>query len=309
MSLPVRNTLLIGPPGVSWRETIRAEFGDHDLVCLDPAVPDFGALARLVLWRDGKVRGWRFFGALDAARYPHVAIEALVRLRALSDRSVVVLCPCYRPGPMLRHLLALIAGVSGPERILIAEGTAIAMTGWPVGPETVSAPGGYPDLVQTAQRRAGWLRLYEEAEDHTLDLREIAIEGSRLGAGRRVGRSERTESGLPDTAHVEVCGPTLFVVCSEELTETDLSRALDHFGCTKGQIARPADYRDLVCSFARESGEDFGFGFVRDFDPRAGVLRVRCTAVAPAPVRILRLGSFRVSEAGREVGEARPWQV
>lgn len=309
MSHRGRTTLLIGPPGVSWRETIHADFGDHDLVCLDPAAPDYGALARLVLWRDGKVRAWRFFGSLDAARFPHVALEALVRLIGASDRNTVVLCPSYRPGPVLRHLLALVAWVARPERILIAEGTPIATTGWPIGPESVSPQEAYPELVQSAQRRAGWLRLWEQGEEHTLDLSSIALEGSRLGAGRRVERSERASGGLPDTAYVEVCGSTLFVVSHDDLAENDVSRALDHFGCSKAQMARPSDYADLVCSFARDNGQDFGFGFVRELDPLSGVLRVRCTAVAPAPVRIVRLGSIRVSEAGRELGETRPWQV
>ncbi|MCW5942714.1 MAG: hypothetical protein KIS66_10810 [Fimbriimonadaceae bacterium] len=304
-----RPTLLIGSPGVSWRETIRDEFGDHDFLCLDPAQPDFSSVARIVLWRDGKVRAWRFFGSLDLARFPHVALEGLVRLLRESDRDVAVLCPAYRPGPVLRHLLSLIAWTACPGRILIADGTPIGPTGWPVGPETVYPAEAYPDLVQAAQRRATWLRILERCEDHTLDFSSLAFEGSRLGTGRRVERSALSRSGLPETLYAEICGPTLFLVGPEELDESALSRGLDHFGCTKAHIVRPADYTDLVCSFARDSGQDFGFGFVQELDPATGVVRVRCTAVAPAPVRVLRLGALRVSEAGRELGETRPWQV
>lgn len=302
-------TLLIGSPGTSWRETIRSEYGDHDLVCLDAAQPDFSAVGRLVLWRDGKVRAWRFYGSLDAARYPHVAIEGLVRLLREADREVVVLCPAYRPGPVSRHLLSLIAWTVRPGRILIADGTAIESSGWPVGPEVVYPADAYPELVQAAQRRATWLRLLERCENHTLDFSTVVFEGSRLGAGRRAEPAELARAGFAEGVYAETCGPNLFLVGPEELDETTLSRALDHFGCTKAHVARPADYADLVCSFARDNGQDFGFGFVRELDPLSGVLRVRCTAVAPAPVRIVRLGSIRVSEAGRELGETRPWQV
>jgi polynucleotide 5'-kinase involved in rRNA processing len=68
-------------------------------------------------------------------------------------------------------------------------------------------------------------------------------------------------------------------------------------------------YRNLLCSFAKQSGEDFGMGILTDIDWNSMRAYAQCTAVPPAPVRILRLGSLRVDSNGHELGEVRPWQV
>jgi hypothetical protein len=65
----------------------------------------------------------------------------------------------------------------------------------------------------------------------------------------------------------------------------------------------------LLCSFANQEGEDFGIGMIRGIDFVTGVAQVACTAVPPAPARILRIGGLRVDPNGNELGEARPWQV
>ena len=91
--------------------------------------------------------------------------------------------------------------------------------------------------------------------------------------------------------------------------ESDVSAALDYTGCTRAHFVAPGMYRNILCSFARQSGEDFGVGIITEIDWQSMRAQALCTAVAPAPLRILRIGALRVDSSGRELGEVRPWQV
>jgi len=91
--------------------------------------------------------------------------------------------------------------------------------------------------------------------------------------------------------------------------ESDVAAALDFTGCTRAQFVAPGLYRNLLCSFAKQSGEDFGMGILTDIDWQSLRGYALSTAVPPAPIRILRVGALRVDSDGRELGEVRPWQV
>ncbi len=303
------NTLLVGPPDASWREWLKRELGDRDLVCLDPDQSDLESLARVVWRRDGKVRSWRFIGSLDASRAPHVVLAALSAFLERIPSDAVVLAPAYKATPISRHLAMLIAQVVGPTRILMAEGCAAPKTGWPVGPESVALEPGFPPVVVAAQRRANWLKLYEQSETHTVELDQVALEGTRLGTGEWVDPVALRGIGLPANVRAEVAGSHLVLIADDDLDDALVGRAMDHFHCARVFFVRPSDLSGLLCSFARDSGEDFGMGVVESVDFAAQRMRVHSTAVAPAPVRILRLGSLRLYGNGAEAGELKPWQV
>ena len=115
--------------------------------------------------------------------------------------------------------------------------------------------------------------------------------------------------GIEDVFHAEVSGGTLFLVSEQDVHDTALARGLDVFHAGRAHVVPPGSYNGLLCSFARQDGEDFGTGIVQEIDFKTGVARILCDAVKPAPVRILKLGGLKIDTAGREMGEARPWQV
>jgi polynucleotide 5'-kinase involved in rRNA processing len=88
-----------------------------------------------------------------------------------------------------------------------------------------------------------------------------------------------------------------------------LARTLDIAGCTRAQVASPEDYNGVLCSFCRDSGEEFGFGFIREIDWEAQSAEILSTAIPPAPIRLLRVGSLRIDDRGRELGEAKPGSI
>lgn len=303
----VGRTLLIGNPQTSWREWLREHRGDADLLCLDPGEPT--SPARFVLWRANRPVYSRFYGSLDPQRAPHALVAALAQALPRAGHDLTVQLFAYRPTPLMRQTVQLAAQVLQPTEILVAKGTLLHRAGFAGACAEVELESVLPPAVQAAQRKAQWMKLLEEAAPHEVDLNAVAVEGARYGSGEALGPETRARIGLESARHAEKTGNTLFVVADEELDERDIARALDDTHCTKAQLAHPSLFENLLCSFARQTGEDFGLGLVQSIDWPSRTARILCTAVPPAPVRILRLGSLRIDREGNELGEVRSWQV
>ncbi|HTQ11049.1 MAG TPA: hypothetical protein VMI31_13365, partial [Fimbriimonadaceae bacterium] len=300
-------TLLLSSSTHSWREWLKEHRGQRDLICLDPGDPAQNPPGKLTLFRGSKPLLWRFYGSLEVSRAPHVIIFALARmLEAAGPDPIVQLFP-MRSAPLMRQAAALCAQLVQPEEIFAPKNAGLELEGYPVGPEEIEIESAFPQMVQQAQRKAQWLKLIESCEDHAVELTRVAIEGARLGSGKPVHPDLIAKAGLQAAMHAEVAGGTLLLVTDDEPSEQAMSRALDVFHAARGAVASPSAYDNLLCSFARQNGEDFGIGIVRSIDFEARIARIACTAVAPAPVRILRLGGLRIDPAGRELGEAKPW--
>lgn len=302
-------TLLLAHPGATWREWLKENRKGRDWICLDPNDPAQSPPARLALFRGERPVASRFYGSLDAARAPHVLLAALAQLLGQAGEDAIVQLAPYRPTPLMRQVVTLAAQMVQPDEILIAEGTPIDQGGFPVGPVEVSLEASFPELVQGAQRKAQWLSLLENCREHQVDLGRIAIEGVRLGSGSRIQPADLVGLGLQEALHVEVGGTTLLIVAGTEPDEEAVAKALTLYHCSRAAFVAPDAYDDLLCSFARQNGEDFGLGMVRSIDFEAGRATIVNTAETPAPVRILRIGSMRVDAAGRELGETKLWLV
>jgi hypothetical protein len=302
-------TLLIGPAAVHWRDWEKETRSGRDWICLDPSDANRGTPARLTYARGDKVVDWRLYGSLDAHRFPQVLLAAAAHFMGSAADDVVIQLFAYEATPLLRHVALLIARMCDPAEILVAKGTPIDLGGWPVGPEEIEVPAALPLIVQGAQRKAHWLKLIESCTAHEVDLRKVTVEGVRLGSGRPLTLRQMEQTGLAHLQYGEVCGSTLLLVTDVEIDEDALSRSLSISHCSKAQVVSPASYDGLVSSFARQDGTDFGMGLIESIDFGTCIARVQCSAVAGAPVRILRIGALRIDAQGRELGEVRPWQV
>lgn len=305
----VARTLLIGSPGTSWRAWLKDHRGKRDLLVLDPSDPDHGQLGRLTLLRGEKAVASRFYGSLEPSRAPHVLIAALAQILPASGEDAIVQLFPARGGPLVRHLLLLLSEMIRPEEILVPQGAGLELDGYPVGPHEVELEKAFPETVRSAQRKANWLKLLEQCEEHELDISRVSVQGARLGSGRIVRLEQLEKLGIEEPLHGEVSGGTLFIIAEEEPPDHVMARALDVFHCGRAHIVPPGSYNGLLCSFARQDGEDFGTGMIQSIDFGTQTAKILCDAVAPAPVRILKLGGLKVDTAGREMGEVRPWQV
>lgn len=302
-------TLLLSSASHSWREWLKEHRGGRDLLCLDPGEPAQSPPGRLVLFHGTKPVFWRFYGSLDASRAPHVLVGALSQMLGRAAGDAVVQLFAVRNSPLTRQLAGLCAQLVQPDEILCPQGAGLDLEGYPVGPLEVVTEEAFPSIVQQAQRKAQWLKLLENCTEHEIDLERVTIEGSRLGSAPAAHPGQITKAGLKNALHAEVAGGTLLLVTEEEPEEQAIARALDVFHASRAAVVHPSAYENLLCSFARQGGEDFGMGMIRSIDFASRIATISCNAVPPAPVRILRIGGLRVDSAGRELGEARPWQV
>lgn len=295
--LTVGPTLLVGSAGSSWRGWLERNSNGHALVVADPESAEFGTPGRVARFEGGVPQGWRFVGSTAFLKNPVGWMSASL---ALTHDAPVVILPEAVDSPLCRQLLTVFAQCAMPSRILIPQGGIGANWPWPVGPEEIDATPDFPQLVKEAQRRSRWLELIEDSQIHTIRLSEVATQGCRLGSGRRVD----VPTGLG-----EVCGNVLLWVTKHKPEDQVVSRLLDDVHASRLDLADPRSYHGTLCSFAHESGEDFGMGVVKSFDPDRGVLEVLNTAISPAPVRILKLGSLRIDSKGKEIGVHVPWAV
>lgn len=293
---------------MTWRTWLKENRGDADFLCLDPADPAQGVLGRITLWRGSKVAATRFFGGLDPQRSPHTLLTALhVALPVASENLVVQLYP-YRAAPLLRQVAHQVAESLRPDRIFVASGTPIE-DGWPITPADVDLEPDMPFEAKMAQRKAMWIQLFERSKPHEIDLRSVAIDGVRLGSGRAMPYEERLKSRLENALHAEKIGNVLFGVVERDPDESDVAEILHLTACSRATFVHSEAYQGLFCSFARQSGEDFGYGVIQRIDWREMRAHILADAIPPAPVRTLRVGGIKIGPGGDEWGEIAPWQV
>lgn len=301
-NLPMPRTLLVAHPKTTWRDWLKENQGKRDLLVLDPSLADHTAPARAYRYHEGKVREWRLVGTTDPQRNPLGLLAAAAELAPLCSPDALILTFPLRLTPVLRQIAHALATILQPQEVLVPEGSRLERQGWPVGADTIELPAAFPPLVRDAQRRARWIELIESTEHHQIELADVTLQGARLGSGTRLAHKDFAEYG-------EVSGGVLHVVSDNRLEDDQVARAMDLAHASKISIVSPSSYQGLLCSFAHQNGDDFGYGIVESFDPERYVMRVRNTAVPPAPVRILKLGNIRLQENGQELPPLPPWHL
>jgi polynucleotide 5'-kinase involved in rRNA processing len=191
------------------------------------------------------------------------------------------------------------------SEVFIPEGSVFLHEPWPLVAGAVALPKSLPIAAQLAHRRARWLEMLEGCSEHRLSLDHLSLAGVRLGSGRRLRGAPFDEMGV----HVEVYGQSLLVITDHEPDEQTIGDALNIAHASKLHLVAPDAYDSLTCSFVRGMGEDFGMGVVQSVDWEKREITVLNTAVAPAPVRCIRIGSTRIDDTGKETGETKPWAV
>jgi len=301
-------TLLTGSATGVWREWLREHHSGRDVLCLDPASPEFGIPGQIALFRGEKRIAWRFVGSLDAMRAPHVLLAAVQSLlpMAAADDLIVEGFP-YRPGPLRLQVLRLMLEALKPTEWLRDRRTHLEAHGWPASPREVDTADPPSATVLAGQRKARWLQLLDSCETHEIDLRRTAIFGARLGSGVPLPLENLRRYGFRDPKHGEVAGSTLLIVTDEEVEDVEVSRALDAVHASKAVVVGGKAYRGLLCAFSREDGEDFAMGVVEQLD--YPILTVRAAAEPLANPAVVKLGSLRIDPDGREIGEVKVWEV
>lgn len=301
-------TLLIPSPGQSCRDWLADNRGTRDLIVLDPAETAWGAPARLWLIQNDRPTAWRFYGSLEPMRSPHVLASTLATWMGLA-RKPILQFPPLRLTPLARQVALVLAELFRPDQLVVGS-EDIGSLPWPIGPEVIALGLDYPEVVKHAQRKAKWLQLLEGTHQFELSFSSMAIEGARFGSGERMPARQLEAIGLTESDYVEASGGTALVI-SESLgsDEAILSRVMNVTHTHRVQLVNPAEYEGLLCAFARDRGDDFGFGRIRELNIRQGTLVIDSTAIPPINVPMVRLGSLVVDQNGNERAEHKPWSL
>lgn len=295
-------TLLIAHPKTTWRDWLKDNRISRQLLIVDPADADHGTPARLLLIEGDRTKAWQFVGTTEPQNNPIAVLSSTAKLLQITSQDALILTYPLRLTPVLRQLAHSIAQLVQPEQILVPNGSRLDKQGWIIDPQSVELPPSLPPLVQDAQRRSRWIELYESGEDHTVDLDHVTTEGSRLGGGTRLAHKDFAEYG-------EVAAGTLHIVTSRKVPESEIGRVMDIAHARQTNFVDPSAYSGLICSFAHRNGSDFGMGVIKSFDPVKRQFQIRCQAVAPAPIKVLKIGSTRITDAGIELEQPKPWSV
>lgn len=301
--------VLLGSPKSTWKEWIFRNRAGSDLLVVDPADTHFGHPGRLILVREDKIVARRFFGALNPARSPMRIVAAFSELLALAENDLIIQLFPYRPHPGNLELIQILVDLAKPDRIFQDDRLELDITSWPIGPELAELETAPPASLQTALRKAHWLKLRQSAESHSLSLSRLSFRGARLGSGTVLSPAERIGAGLGDALHAETCGSTLFVIADAPIGDASISQALDMTHADRAQIASSWRYENLLCAFLDSAGEELGMGFIDRIDFENGEMNASVNAVAPAPVKSVQLGLLYVDTNGVEKGEAKLWEI
>lgn len=249
----------------------------------------------------------RFYGSLDPLRSPHVLVGAITAALAMLDEDAIIQFWPYRRTPLAWQTLRLALDLLKPDSMMVSP-DLIDLPGLPEA-TAIELPEALPPSLQASQRKARWGSMMQQAEKHTIDLTETRIYGGRIGSGTRLDPNQRRHAGIGNALYAELSGGTLLIVADAEIEEHEAASALDYVHAGKVSIVDPNAYDDLLVGLARVNGDELGIGRIESVDWTALRMTVMATAVAPAPVNRLLLGSLRLDPSGRELGEMKPWQV
>ncbi len=298
-------TFLINDPRWTWREWLKTELGSRPLVCLNVADADHGPPGRVFLMREGKVRDWRLVGSVYANRNPVDLVSGAQSLIAQAGGDCVVLGFEMHEAPVIRQMAIAVAEAAEASEILAPTGSSFVHDSWPSLVFQIEVAEALPEAAKLAQRRARWLEMLESCSEHSVSLDKVGVYGVRLGGGTRLQGHPYADLGT----YVEKYGSTMLVVTESEPWEDLVTEAMNLAHVRNVVFVSPNAYNGLVCSFVRGTGEDFGIGVIKQVDFELRELTVLNTAVAPAPLRMVRIGSIRIDLDGKELGETKPWAV
>jgi hypothetical protein len=280
-----------------------------DVLVLDPADGSAGPPARVYRETKGRCEEWAFHGSYHVERAPLAWFESFYRMLARASDDALIVVPGYRSSPLLRDIFLRAAQVAKPEEILVDAKLDLGLSCWPVGPSIIELALTYPEIVIQAQRKAQWLKLFEASTEQQIDLRACCIQGARLGSGVQFSHEERLRFGMEDAQYAELCGNVLLVITRSSYGSERVGKLLDVTHAIRAVVLHPEAYSNLLCSLARQNGEDFAMGLLTGIDFEAMTASVLTNAVPPAPAKILKIGHLRLDRRAVEGEVVAPWSI
>jgi polynucleotide 5'-kinase involved in rRNA processing len=154
---------------------------------------------------------------------------------------------------------------------------------------------------ERAELRAMQLgKYFENAGTLVLDMRKIRFERTYIGTGDLLEPKQFGE----DVAHAERVPEGLILVAKRSLTKREVEALEGKFGHVK--ILKKGAERSTIVGLADDTNELLALGIVESFDWEGGRVVVTTPLTDANSVKVIQVGSMKITKSGKEIGTIKP---
>ncbi len=168
-----------------------------------------------------------------------------------------------------------------------------------------------PEL-RAARRRASFSAHFSGAATHKIRLDEVSTWNSLFGTGRPM--KWQYMKFMQDALkcrilHAEVSAKGVFAVAEHRCSRSGLQEIEEEFK-TQNVVVTPGEaFNNLLVGLADGQGNTMDVGLVEAVDFQQRIMYVVSPIKTVTPVRVVKLGSIRVTKEGQEIGSVTPGTI
>jgi len=163
-----------------------------------------------------------------------------------------------------------------------------------------------------ARRKLQFASEFSDALGHIIKLDSVSLWNTCFRTGRPL--SWQYTKSIEDAIdcrilHAEIAGNTVFAV-AEQACKTEAYKLLQEKFPSQNMLLATTDcFTNLLCGLADENGNTLDVGLIQAVDFKRMFIFVLSGIKTISPVRVVQIGSIRISRDGRELGTLKPGEI
>lgn len=162
-----------------------------------------------------------------------------------------------------------------------------------------------PTEFRTARRQLSFYKQFHDAPGHIIRMDEICLWNTSLATGRPVKWQyiKSAEQSLKcRILHAEVTDRGIFIISERQYRAGGRRAIEDLFKTSSITVATGESFQNLLVGLADENANTLGVGLIQSIDFKQRLIFVLSPLKSISPVKVVQMGSMRVSRDGRELG-------
>jgi polynucleotide 5'-kinase involved in rRNA processing len=163
-----------------------------------------------------------------------------------------------------------------------------------------------------ARRKLQFASEFSDALGHIIKLDSVSLWNTCFRAGRPLTWQyiKSIEEAIDcRILHAEIAGNTVFAV-AEQTCKTEAHRLLQEKFPSHNMLLATTDcFTNLLCGLADENGNTLDVGLIQAVDFKRMFIFVLSGIKTISPIRVVQIGSVRISRDGRELGTLKPGEI
>jgi len=165
---------------------------------------------------------------------------------------------------------------------------------------------------RSARRKLQFAAEFSDALGHIIKLDSVSLWNTCFRAGRPL--SWQYIKSIEDAIdcrilHAEIAGNTVFTVAEQACKGETRKILQDKFPAHNMLLAATDCFTNLLCGLADENGNTLDVGLIQAVDFKRMFIFVLSGIKTISPVRVVQIGSVRISRDGRELGILKPGEI